>query len=511
MRFDIRSIDRIGITQEILKAFSSLNWNLMRVEMCLHHTYVQLEDKTKLTDLISALKEIEGIIEIVEIDLLPDERRTFHLNAVLSKLQDPILDIDSTGRILLANSAATALLGKTEADIQGVSLADFIDCPLELLLCDHESSIDINCAGQSFLAQSTPFYSHNGARKSISGAVILLRSLSRLGQQISAINHSGNETNQSFIGICEATQTLLRTAKRFANLDMPVLIQGETGTGKELVAHILHDYSLRAGKPFMAINCAAVPENLLESELFGYAPGAFSSARKSGKPGLFELADGGSILLDEIGEMSSYLQAKLLRFLQDFSFRRIGGEKEITVNVRIISATHRDLKAMMEKKFFREDLYYRLNVLNLQVPALRQRRADIPALTKHFITHAAEQTSRHIPILSNCVLDKLIAHNWPGNIRELQNVLFRAVVMSDSTMLELQDICSETDIREQSKTLNTTPKKDSIIDWKSAVNEFEKELLSMLYPIYPSSRKLAKRLKTSHNTMAVKLKKHGLT
>jgi TyrR family helix-turn-helix protein len=510
MRFDIHSLDRLGITQEILNIFTRQNWNLVRVEMHLHHTFVQLDQEVRLSELFSELQAIEGVLNVSEIDLLPGERRTQHLDAVLSKLQDPILDIDNTGRILLANSAATVLLGKSEQELQGLSFAHFIDSPIKSLLCDHPISLDISCENQSFLAQSTPFFSYSGERKSVSGAVILLQSLRRLGQQISAVNNTGNETHHSLIGSCELTQKLLAATKRFSNLDMPVLIQGETGTGKELIAHILHDSGVRSGMPFMAINCAAVPENLLESELFGYAPGAFSSASRNGKPGLFELADGGSILLDEIGEMSAYLQAKLLRFLQDFSFRRIGGEKEITVNVRVISATHRDLKSMMEKNLFREDLYYRLNVLNLQVPALRNRRADIPALTQHFLTRAAEQTRSELPTISACVLENLMSHDWPGNIRELQNVLFRAVAMSDGEMLELQDVCNKLGSQIQGETNIIPQTNQPVIDLKSAVQQFEKDLLISLLPNYPSSRTLAKRLNVSHNTIALKLKKYNL-
>ncbi|EPJ42979.1 MAG: hypothetical protein OFPII_44230 [Osedax symbiont Rs1] len=488
MRFDIRSIDRIGITQEILNVFARQNQNVIRIEMHPHHTFVQLEQQAKLSDMITELQDIEGVIEVVKVDLLPGERRAQHLDAVLSKLQAPIFDIDSTGRILLANSAAVALLGKTEAETHGASLTEFIDCPIQSLLCEHASSVNLSCAGLSFLAQVTPFFTHYGAKKLTSGAVILLQSVSSLGQQMSAVDHNGPGTNQSLIGTCEITQTLLSTTKRFSRLDMPVLIQGETGTGKELIARILHDNGARVGKPFMAINCAAVPEHLLESELFGYASGAFSGASKSGKPGLFELADGGSIFLDEIGEMSAYLQAKLLRFLQDFSFRRIGGEKELTVNVRIISATHRNLQSMMKEKVFREDLYYRLNVLNIQVPALRQRKADIPALTKHFIMRAAEQTNRQIPILSACILDKLMDYHWPGNIRELQNILFRAVAMSDGETLELQDLSTEVETSITISSHNIAKPTETIEDWKSAVNIFEKELLSTLYRNFSITR-----------------------
>ncbi|MGY8870424.1 MAG: sigma 54-interacting transcriptional regulator [Pseudomonadales bacterium] len=506
MRFDIRSKDRIGITQEILAVFSQQNWNLATVEMHLHHTFVELDDNATLGELKKRLHKIEGITEIVEVDLLPGERRSQHLDAVLSKLQDPILDIDIEGRILLANTAAAALLKMDKASLQGVSLAEFIDRPLSSILSNTAKTLDINVGGHAFIVDITPVFSYNQSETQVSGAVLLLQSLRRIGQQISAVSHTPSDSITSLIGSSEATQTLIKNTQRFSRLDMPVLIQGETGTGKELLAHMLHEKGTREDAPFMAINCAALPENLLESELFGYAPGAFSGANKNGKPGLFEIADGGSVFLDEIGEMSAYLQAKLLRFLQEYSFRRIGGEKEISVNVRIISATHRDLLSMADDNTFREDLFYRLNVLNLQVPPLRNRRADIPALSKHFIMRAAEQTNRTPPHICESGLDLLMTYHWPGNIRELQNVLFRAVAMSDDDMLEAHDILVDSKPEQHSDNGSQS----AFGSWEAAQENFEKSLLSELYPQYPSSRKLAQRLQVSHNTIALKLKKYGI-
>ncbi len=504
MRFDIRSRDRLGITQEILTVISKQNWNLATVEMFLHHTFVQLDDSATLDALKKVLRNIEGVTEIVEVDLLPGERRSQHLDAVLSKLQDPILDIDIEGRILLANTAAATLLQQSKETLQGVSLAEFIDRPLSSILSCTPKTLDLNVVGHSFLVDITPVFSYNQNETQVSGAVLFLQSLRRIGQQISAVSHTPNDSITSLIGTSETTQLLIKNTERFSRLDMPVLIQGETGTGKELLAHMLHDKGARADAPFMAINCAALPENLLESELFGYAPGAFSGANKNGKPGLFEIADGGSVFLDEIGEMSAYLQAKLLRFLQEYTFRRIGGEKEISVNVRIISATHRDLLSMADENKFREDLFYRLNVLNLQVPPLRNRRADIPALSKHFIMRAAEQTNRTAPQITAAGIDMLMTYQWPGNIRELQNVLFRAVAMSDEEILDANDILAGSN---DGRPITEDTTFDS---WEAAQEAFEKDLLDSLYSQYPSSRKLAQRLKVSHNTIALKLKKYGI-
>lgn len=510
MRFVIKSRDRLGITQEILSVFSKQKWNLLSMEMFLHHTYVQLDlkDGIKLSDVRQELVHVEGVTEVVEVDLMPGERRSQHLDAVLSKLQDPILDIDDKGKILLANTAANVMLKKEDQNnIQGCYLTEFTDQTMDTFLPEAPLSVCVTLTGQSFLADITPVFSYNKEDKQISGAVLLLQSVRRIGQQISAITQVPADNSSSLIGNSEATQELLKYSERFSHLDLPVLIQGETGTGKELLAHILHDSGSRAQAPFMAINCAALPENLLESELFGYAPGAFSGARKNGKPGLFELADGGSVFLDEIGEMSPYLQAKLLRFLQEYSFRRIGGSKEVTVDVRIISATHRDLLSMAHNHEFREDLFYRLNVLNLKVPPLRERQSDIPALIKHFLIRASEQTGREIPQVSEEAMNSLIQYPWPGNIRELQNTLFRAVAMSDNDLLDTNHIALDTPDDGEKNTISYS----NVDSLDSALGHFEQELLQSLYPHYPSSRKLGQRLKVSHNTVALKLKKYGIT
>jgi transcriptional regulator of aroF, aroG, tyrA and aromatic amino acid transport len=301
-----------------------------------------------------------------------------------------------------------------------------------------------------------------------------------------------------------------------------VLISGETGTGKELIARALHQLSPRANAPFLAINCAALPENLLESELFGYSAGAFTGAKKTGKPGLIELAEGGSIFLDEIAEMSTYLQAKLLRFLQDFSYRRVGGTKELHANVRIISASHQNLAKLITEKLFREDLYYRLNVLNLALPALRERTVDIHLLATYFINNAVKQVEQVVEPASGVLrlteeaLLLLQAYHWPGNIRQLQNVLFSVVALNTSQVIDAQAI--EQALTKFSQVSPLSPNEvttdisvlQNIKDWPSAQASFEKKLLSQLYPLFPTTRKLADRLNVSHNKIAMKLRKYHL-
>ena len=311
--------------------------------------------------------------------------------------------------------------------------------------------------------------------------------------------------------------------RRFSELELPVLISGETGTGKELLARALHNASGRANAPFLAINCAALPENLLESELFGYASGAFTGAKKSGKPGLFELADTGTIFLDEIAEMSVYLQAKLLRFLEDYKYRRLGGTQELTANVRIISASHQNLPQQIEQKLFREDLFYRLNVLNLSIPPLRDRPDDIVLLAAHFIEMAALQVARKAPVLTEQALGALKTSQWPGNIRQLQNILFRAIALNETGVIEKSDIDGALSQFTTSGLIIPSSPEESVSgsdntnilyeckDWSSAQDKFESDLLKELYPLHPTTRKLAERLKVSHNKIAMKLRKYGIS
>jgi two-component system response regulator AtoC len=228
-------------------------------------------------------------------------------------------------------------------------------------------------------------------------------------------------------------QVIQRTLQQIGASDVPVLLQGESGVGKEVLARQLHEQSPRAKNPFLKVNCAALPSELLESELFGYERGAFTGAVKD-KPGKFELADGGTILLDEIGDLDLKLQAKLLHVLQDQEYQRLGGRETVRVNVRVLAATHRNLEELIRQRQFREDLYYRLNVISIQVPPLRERRDEIVPLARHFLKKHAPP-HRPIPELSPELEEALLAHDWPGNIRELENLMRRFLVFQDTALL----------------------------------------------------------------------------
>lgn len=235
---------------------------------------------------------------------------------------------------------------------------------------------------------------------------------------------------------------LIQLAKTVAQSKATVLIQGESGTGKELMASLVHDNSTRAGRPFVAINCAAIPENLLESELFGYERGAFTGA-VAPKAGKFEFANGGTLLLDEISEMDIRLQAKLLRVLQEGEVDRIGGRKPIPVDVRIIATCNKNLADCVREGTFREDLFYRLNVVNLTIPPLRERIGDVRILSSHFMAQYAEKNGKVVASISPEALSMLEGHVWPGNVRELENVIERAVITATSSSVVAKDIAVE--------------------------------------------------------------------
>ncbi len=522
MRVKIQSTDRIGISQEILAAFALQAWNLKAVEVSTEFTFVHIEHSPlSLDDINHCLVKVKGVISIKEVALLPIEQRENHLQTLLDRMPDPIIDIDNKGIILAVNSATHKLTRKDSKAkaIIGLSIEHFIEQKYQNLLTDKANTLSLAFNGKTYLAEITPVVStYASGLDQITGAMITLRSMTAIGRQLALMQTHHEQSFDNIIGKSASVLLIKEQSERFAKLDLPVLIGGETGTGKELIARALHQSSNRSKAPFLAINCAALPEQLLESELFGYSAGAFTGAKKSGKPGLIELAEGGSIFLDEIAEMTTYLQAKLLRFLQDFSYRRVGGTKELHANVRIISASHQNLAKLISQKLFREDLYYRLNVLSLDLSPLRERTDDILLLATHFIKNAAKQVMQaeqggETPKLSEQALRLLQAYHWPGNIRQLQNILFSVVALNTTPVIEakaVEQALTKFSHHPRDETSIDVNAPQAVIDWSSAQEEFEEKLLSQLYPLFPTTRKLAERLQVSHNKVAMKLRKYGI-
>ncbi len=508
MRIHVTFIDRVGITQEVLALLGGRNLNLDAVEMIPPNVYIDAPTLSPqvLEELRDALLQINGVQSMNVVDILPGQRRRLQLDALLAAMTDPVLAVDDSGHVLLANPALTALCGHEAAGKPLTELFD--DEGLQQALIDHGFRLpmrEVSLKGQALLLDAMPITDNLASEQPhLAGGLLTLYLPNRIGERLSALHHDHAEGFDSLLGDSQPVRNLKARAQRIATLDAPLLIRGETGTGKELVARACHALSPRRNAPFLALNCAALPENLAESELFGYAPGAFTGAQRGGKPGLLELAHQGTVFLDEIGEMSPYLQAKLLRFLSDGSFRRVGGDREMKVDVRILSATHRDLEHMVSQGSFREDLFYRLNVLTLEVPPLRERGHDILVLARHFMQQACAQIQRPICRLTPGTYPALLSNPWPGNVRQLQNVIFRAAAVCDSPLVDVGDL----DI---ASTAVATPGDGEVRSLEEAVDGFERGLLEKLYSSYPSSRQLAARLMTSHTAIAKRLRKYGIS
>ncbi len=303
---------------------------------------------------------------------------------------------------------------------------------------------------------------------------------------------------QQVIGNSPALESVLEQVELVGPTDATVLILGETGTGKELIAHAVHSVSPRCGRPFVRLNCAAIPTELLESELFGHEKGAFTGAFTQ-RLGRFEAADGGTLFLDEIGDMPLALQAKLLRVLQEQEFERLGSTVTRRADVRIIAATNQNLAALVADKQFRMDLYYRLNVFPITVPALRQRSSDIPLLVRHFVGQYGARMSKHISRIPNESMDTLKRYPWPGNIRELQNFIERSVILSNGDELAIPPLPSFMPIKEEPVTLREL-ERDHIL-----------EALEASRWVVGGTSGAAARLGLPRTTLIARMQKHGLS
>lgn len=316
---------------------------------------------------------------------------------------------------------------------------------------------------------------------------------------------------KNIIGKSEKMQDIFRVIDKIADSDSTIIIHGESGTGKGLVARAIHHNSYRKNKPFISINCGAIPENLLESELFGHVRGAFTGAT-SPKPGKFELADGGTVFLDEIGDMSAELQVKVLRVLEDREFEQVGGSKTIKVDVRIIAATHRDLEEEVQKGTFREDLYYRLNVIPVTLPPLRERKSDIQLLIFHFLNQFNNKNNKDVKGVSDEAMKIMINYFWPGNVRELKNIAERIVVLKGAGEISPQDLPEN--LKRGKKSLASRQNMEISADGihlSTAVSDFEKSLiLQSLEKTEWVKNKAARLLHLNRTTLVEKIKRHHL-
>jgi PAS domain S-box-containing protein len=359
-----------------------------------------------------------------------------NLEHVLDNLKEGIIAHDLQRRVFFFNREAERITGYGREEVLGRDCHEVFGAPFCGGRCtfpdpasDPPEAADypltiVTKSGETRRVEMTVTRMHDGAGGP-TGILACFRDVTdlvRLQLRTGDMTRFGN-----IIGHDSKMLSVFKQIRDVAGYDYPVHVSGETGTGKELVANAIHNESRRAGAPFVPINCGALPEGLIETELFGHVKGAFSGAIRD-KKGRFELADGGTVFLDEVAELSNTMQVKLLRFLQEGKFERVGGEESLRVNVRVISATNQNLKKEVERNRFREDLFYRLNVIPIHLPPLRERRIDIPNLVDHFLKEAAERYDRDPLEVSNPALALMLEYRWPGNVRELQNAVQYAFV-----------------------------------------------------------------------------------
>lgn len=390
----------------------------------------------------------QALLQAVEAaKTINNERaRSNMTGTILNSSSDAIIALSAAGQILaLNNQAYRTFQLSPQIDLTGQSVAAVCTAFKwkEVVETGQEREDVIQWKDRKLYIEYKPIVVDKVGK----GTIIMVRYMEQIMEAETKIRQSlakqGLTAKYSFdniIGGSQAIQENILIAKRYSRVDSNVLIIGETGTGKELFAHSIHRESRRSAEPFVALNCAALPENLLESELFGYEAGAFSGASKNGKTGLFELAHKGTIFLDEIGEIPITLQAKLLRVLQEREIRRIGSNQVQPIDVRVISATNINMEEKIQEGQFRADLYYRLNLLDIMIPPLRERSGDIREMVDFYLTRFACEMGKPIPRLSPQAVDLLTSYSWPGNVRELRNICERLTVLCDAADIEIRDI-----------------------------------------------------------------------
>lgn len=398
---------------------------------------------TKHDAVVAAMQEALNAAKTINLE----RTRSEIINIMLNHNEDGIIAIDDKGRILAINNQAYRVFQlSTVGELIGQPLSSVGASGEWKQLLENGSGKDrIICLhDKKYYVQYKPLSEMEAG----AGALIFIKNTDRIIEEESRIRRGLSEkgltakyTFEDILGQSAAIRENIRMAERYSGVNSNVLIIGETGTGKELFAHSIHQASKRSHQPFVALNCAALPENLLESELFGYEAGAFSGASKGGKTGLFELAHKGTIFLDEIGEIPITLQAKLLRVLQEKEIRRIGSTSVHPVDVRVISATNINMEEKIKEGQFRSDLYYRLNLLDISIPPLRERKEDIQELVDHYLTRFACEMGKSIPTVTKDAARILKEHSWPGNVRELRNICERLTVLNDTSIIDEELLC----------------------------------------------------------------------
>jgi transcriptional regulator with PAS, ATPase and Fis domain len=443
------------------------------------------------------------------------------LEAVINNAYEWIVVVDEKGNIIYMNKNYCEFLERKQEEVIGKHVTEVIEnTRMHIVVKTGKEEIaDLHyIKGNYMIANRIPivvdgrvigavgtviFRDTNEWKRMNSHIKSLLLQLQTYFQEWTE-NNGAKYTLTDLISCSKQMEELKEKVKRIADSDISVLIRGESGTGKELFAHSIHQLSSRSQKPFVKVNCGAIPEHLLESELFGYEEGAFTGAKKGGKKGKFQLADGGTIFLDEIGDLPLHMQVKLLRVLQEKEMEPIGSTKTVSVDVRIIAATNRPLEKMVEEKRFREDLYYRINVIPFVIPPLRERPGDIEMLAYHFMKKIAKRSGKRVNAISAEVMKLLRQHVWPGNIRELENVMEVAVHFANGETITVDAL------PEYLKANSSYQMKGKTL--KELLEETEKAAIQQsLQRCGRDKQKAAKELGISKSAMYEKIKKYGLS
>jgi len=457
--------------------------------------------RSGVESIIQAIQEAKSLLEVRRTE----EQRTKQLQAILDFIADGVIAVDEKGIITVCNPSARRILNIPYDRVIGKRIDDILlNSRMGKVISTGKEELnriqDEN--GVKIITNRIPILHEN----KVFGAVCTFQELQKLQQQEQEIRkkllHRGHVTKydlDNIVGKSRSYQNAIEKVKKYSQVDSTVLLTGETGVGKEVFAHLIHSLSKRADGPFVAVNCAAIPKNLLESELFGYVDGAFTGARKGGKTGLFELAHQGTIFLDEIGELAESVQAQLLRVLQEGEVMRIGDERVIPINIRVIAASNRDFEDMVEEGKFRADLYYRLNILDILIPPLRQRREDLPLLCSHFIKELQQNIQKHITGFDGEAMEVLQSYHWPGNIRQLRNIVERSMILSHGEVID-----KETVLQAGGKDFHQlkTKRKEQTNEENGNLQEYEREyILDVLNQVNGNKTEAAKILGIGRTTL----------
>ncbi|WP_051305647.1 sigma 54-interacting transcriptional regulator [Desulfogranum mediterraneum] len=518
-KFKLLFDDRVGIVFDIagLMARQGLNIIAMEVEQKGSFAQVSLEIERPQTLELESLRRLfaslPGIKSERVVGLLPREIRQKWFRTLFDGMSEGIISIDAKGVINTINAVACQILGQVYDEIIGHHISELSPKDSILLECIEKK---IPISRRKMIVTDTgrvEFYGSakliNDSQGNLVGAVLLMKDIREVRKMVDAVSTPLALTFDDFIGQSPAIKNLITFARKIANTGAIVSITGESGTGKELFAKALHYESGRTG-PFIPINCAALPEALIESELFGHVDGAFTGARAKGKPGLFEAAGDGTIFLDEIGDMPPGTQAKILRVLQEGFIRRIGGVQEIPVNARVITATNKNLWEMTQQNKFREDLFYRINVFNILIPPLRERLMDIPPLATDFLHQFNRKLSKADQTINKGAMAKLYNHSWPGNVRELKNVIERAAVLSDGEDIAVDAILLSHEAADPGCPESVPGISGNNNSLKEQVGSYEVAILLDTLNATPSIREAARQLGVSHTGLLKKIKKYQL-